>query len=160
MYFTWAEALQPVSPSASLVYSQQDLTSQNSSYLTTIQGLAVAPDGTLFVCDSHIYFYDRVVAYSPSPPSFNDMPPVNLWGQSDFDILEFGPGMDQLFNPFDVEYDPTSNSIIVADYGNSRVQIFQNAIVPVLSVTNIPSLTVSLQFLGIAPNLILAPLGK
>ncbi len=71
-------------------------------------GLAVGPDGNLYVPDTH---YHRVIVYDPSGKE------LRRWGEK-------GTGPGQFIYPTDVKFD-SKGHVFVSEYGdNDRIQVF------------------------------------
>lgn len=74
-------------------------------------GVSVAPDGSLYVADTH---YFRVIAYDPE-------------GRELFRFGEFGKGPGQFIYPTDIAFGPEGR-LYVSEYGgNDRVQVFSSS---------------------------------
>ena len=74
-------------------------------------GLSVAPDGNLYVPDTH---YNRVIVFSPEGKQLRE------WGS-------FGSGPAQFTYPTDIAFDD-QNHVFVSEYGDhDRIQVFDYA---------------------------------
>lgn len=114
---------------ATTVIGQQNFTSTNANQgstanANTLNGPGfVDTDGTkLFVAD---YSNNRVLIYNSLPASSNANADVVI-GQSGMTGSSPATAQNRLRGPFNVDYDPVSGKLVIADYDNSRVLIYNS----------------------------------
>jgi 6-phosphogluconolactonase (cycloisomerase 2 family) len=54
---------------------------------------------------------------------------INVLGQTDFTTATSGRAQNKLYGQYNIDFDPTTNRLFVADYGNDRIMVFDVAAV-------------------------------
>lgn len=116
-------------PSASVVIGQQNFTAVTANQggtaaantLSSPRGIAMAGSKLLISDRSN----NRILIYNQLPTSNNASADVVI-GQSTFTGTSNGTGANQLFSPIDIDYDPTTGKVFVADSNNRRVVIYDS----------------------------------
>lgn len=113
-----------VLPNADAVLGQANFTARNltatQSTMSFPAGIAVSIIGSVTVSDRNLH---RVLVFQE--PLSNGMTASKVIGQSSFVTTETGAGADRFNSPRGLAVD-ASNRLYVADFGNDRVQIFEN----------------------------------
>ena len=115
-------------PNADIVLGQQNftikITDPSPNTMNSPYGLAFASDNGLLVSD---VAHNRVLLFAgPSSAFQSGMAATKVFGQTDFTNISSGSADDQLNAPRHISTDSTDR-LYVADLGNQRVSIFENA---------------------------------
>jgi hypothetical protein len=154
-----SEAMKPQGATAKYVLGQLDLISITPGLpgdvgMSVPTFMSITSDGTLFISDQ---LANRVLSFSNMPQTANGMKATGVWGQPDFISIAIGVALDNFNTPLGLTYDSPTNSLWIADRGNSRILVFDNAVFK----SNVSSsVQVNIQFDGQTPTVVLAPLGK
>jgi DNA-binding beta-propeller fold protein YncE len=98
-------------------------------------GVAVGPDGRLFVVD---FFNHRVLSWSLAAAFVNGQPADLVLGQANFDSNETSAAANRMYLPESVAVDASGN-VYVADTYNQRVMVFEPPLATNMSATTFGS---------------------
>jgi len=124
----------------------------SASSICLPQGIALAPDSTMFVAS---FSENRVLIFPPMTSTPNYQTAIGVLGQSNFTTGSPGPSLAEMNSPYGVTYDSATNSLWVADAANNRILYFPNILVLPIQLP-----TTQVSFFGNSPTILLSAKGE